>query len=183
MKMKHYIFYFLLKLYLYNCFTENPKYVFCGMDLCNTEGGICSKFNECICYPGYLTLTQNYQIENEKDNGLFSHVKCNYKQTSSFKAGLIEMIFGCGFGHFYAERTNFGTFKFLCVSIFCSCGCFFLYMIRKIRLEAQAEDHPYVSILFFLSIIFKITLVLWQLIDGILFFLKVYNDGNNVPLY
>lgn len=162
--------YVILVILINQCLSKEKQ--MCGYDMCNPEGGYCNKASICTCYPGYISY-KSYE----------DHSKCNYKQVSSIKAGLIEMIIGCGFGHFYAGRKGNGTVKLTCVIIL-SLGCFIsLYMIKKIREETEAEDHPYVSMFFLSLVIIKIIIVIWQLIDGILFFLEVYKDGNDLPLY
>jgi hypothetical protein len=141
------------------------------MEVCATEGGYC-KENQCICYEGYIT-----------NKLLNKHLKCNYKQIGRMKAGLIEMIFGCGFGHFYSGRNSMGILKLSCLIIFCSCCIMSVVMIRKIREETEAQDHPYITFFILLTSLFKIILILWQLIDGMLFFLGFYYDGNNFPMF
>lgn len=146
---------------------------FCGMEVCLSEGSYCGKENRCVCQEGYMTVENIHQ----------KNLKCNYKLTSSIKAGTIELLFGCGFGHFYAGRTGIGLFKLFCVSLFCTCCLGSLYMMKKIREETEAQDHPYVSLIVLLSVIYKIIMVIWQITDGFLFFLKIYKDGNDMPLY
>lgn len=146
--------------------------LFCGNSLCHPTGGKCINSSECICNPGYITI-------NYKDD----HINCNYKQTSRTKAFIIELIFGFGLGHFYSGRTGVGLLKFFCYSLFCSCCCTSLYLFRKIREESEAEDHPYVSLLFILSVIFKVSLVIWQIVDSFLFLIGYYKDGKGFRIY
>jgi hypothetical protein len=172
----------IIFLYLTYILSSKEKYRLCGFDLCSIEGGICKRENECFCYPGYITISKKIIVDDNEDE-IIDKSRCNYKQISSLKAGFIEMIFGCGLGHFYADRTLNGTIKFLFVSLICSFCLISGYMIKKIREETNAEDHPYVTVLFLLSIFLTFAMILWQLIDGILFFLGVYKDGNGIELY
>jgi hypothetical protein len=155
---------------LYNC-NNNQQTIIqqCGNSICSKEGGYC-KEDQCICYPGYTTVLRR------------DHTSCNYKQISRFKAGLLEMFLGCGFGHFYANRKLNGTLKLSCVILFCGCCIFSFYMMRKIREESHAQDHPWASLIFLLSVVFKIVVVCWQILDGILFFCGIYKDGFDMPL-
>ena len=153
------------------CQDDGPI-IFCGDNICHPNGGKCFDQIQCICNEGYTTI-----------NFPTYHVNCNYKQVSRTKAFLIELFFGFGLGHFYTGRTGMGLFKLFCYSLFCSCCCGSLYMIKKIREEMEAEDHPYVSLLFVLSIVYKVILVLWQLIDSVLFLINYYPDGKGVQLY
>jgi hypothetical protein len=145
--------------------------IFCGNDMCHPVGGKCVD-NKCICQGGYISA-----------NLSTFHTSCNYKQKSKLKAGLIEMFLGCGIGHFYAGRSFFGTIKLVFYSLFCSCCCYSLYIIRKIRREEEAEDHPYASLLFFCSMAYLGLLVLWQILDGFLFWFGIYSDGKGVNMY
>jgi hypothetical protein len=149
--------------------------IICGEYICHPEGGLCQKNDKCICFSGYTTI-----LPIDKNEHI---INCNYLQISGIKAGLIEMIIGCGFGHFYAKRILNGTIKLLSVSILLFCCVYSFVLIKRIREETDAEDHPYVSILFMLSILFKIFIVIWQIVDGILFFFKAYKDGNGIDLY
>ena len=58
-----------------------------------------------------------------------------------------------------------------------------LTMIKKIRQEIEAEDHQYVSMLVVFAAVMKVVIICWQILDGILFFLKFYKDGRDFPLY
>lgn len=151
---------------------EEQANIFCGNSICHPIGGRCINQTICVCEVGYTTIDYS---EN--------HIYCNYKQSSRIKAFLIEIFFGFGLGHFYAGRTGTGVFKLLCYSVFCMCCFTSLYMIKKIREESQAEDHPYVSLLFILSVIFKAGLLIWQVIDSVLFLLNYYRDGKGFQLY
>jgi hypothetical protein len=173
--------YFLL-IILFRVIISQPnsskiKEIICGTEICHPEGGYCNNEYKCICNPGYTTFSPIILPNAEHK------VNCNYKQKSDLKAGLLEMIFGCGLGHFYAGRKINGSIKLFCVLILCTCCCVTLVMMKKISQESQAEYHTFTSLLFLLSIVYTICLILWQFIDGILFFFGVYNDGNGIELY
>ncbi len=145
--------------------------IYCKTEICNSTGGVCNKEGHCQCYFGYLT-----------PNHLADHIKCNYKQISSMKAGLLEILLGCGFGHFYSGRTINGWIKLICTFIFCGGLMTSVLFIRKIRQEVEAEDHSYISLFIVSMVIFKVIVIVWQMVDGILFFFKVYKDGHGFEL-
>ena len=147
----------------------NPKLIQCKEEICDSLGGNCNREGTCTCYEGFTT-----------DSDL---IKCNYEQVSAIKAGLIELATGIGLGHFYAGRKLNGLFKLFCVGIFCACCTYSLIMMKRIREEAEAEDHPYVTLLVISAAVFKVVIIIWQIIDAVLFFLRIYKDGNNILLY
>jgi hypothetical protein len=157
-----------------NCELSNSmqdKLVYCKLEICNSFGGLCNGQGHCVCFNGFLT-----------PDHLKDHIKCNYEQHNSKIAGLLETIFGCGTGHFYTGRKSNGTLKLFLIFLFCGCIMTTLVLIRKIRQEVEAEDHPYISLFVILVAVFKIVLVIWQIVDGMLFFFKVYKDGNGYDL-
>jgi len=163
----------IISICLSKTYTEEENVnIFCGNSICHPIGGRCINQTVCVCKDGYTTIDYSG-----------NHIYCNYKQASRIKAFLIEIFFGFGLGHFYAGRSGTGLFKLFCYSIFWMSCCTSLYLIKKIREEPQAEDHPYVSLLFILSVIFKAGLVLWQIIDSVLFLLNYYRDGKGFQLY
>ena len=148
------------------------RQLICGKEICDASGGVCTTEGRCKCYEGYIT---GKSIDN--------HLKCNYEQVSSFISGMIELLTGIGLGHLYAGRKENGVFKLFCVALFCGCCVTSLMMMRKIREESEAEDHPYVTLLAFSGALFKIVIIIWQIVDALLFFLQVYKDGMGLPLY
>ena len=158
----------------------------CGLEVCNPEGAVCNVNKKCKCSKGFITTIAQSNEEKEKISPAQlqqTHLKCNYRQIMAFKAGLIELILGCGIGHFYAGRNINGVIKLLCVGLFCTCCIVSLVMIKKIREESEAEDHPYVTILVFSAAVYKVVIILWQILDAFMFFFNVYWDGKNYPLY
>jgi len=150
--------------------SAQENYIQCMKDSCYSHGGNCNSDGACTCFDGYFT-------------DKISIFKCDYKQTSAIKAGLIELATGCGIGHFYAGRKLNGLLKFFIVCLFCTMFSMSLTMIKKIRQEIEAEDHPYVSMLVVFAAVMKVVIICWQILDGILFFLKFYKDGRDFPLY
>lgn len=142
----------------------------CGKEICDSIGGYCSPKLRCNCYERYTTR-------------VYSTIQCDYKMISKFKAGIIELIFGFGLGQFYALRKTNGKFKlFLYIADIC-CFIMCLYYIKKIKNEEEAEDHPYVTLYVLFTVLFSISLIIWQIVDGFLFFFGSFKDGNGIPMY
>jgi hypothetical protein len=161
---------FFIVILLLRLISTQEKSIQCLKDSCYSLGGNCNSEGTCTCLEGYLT-------------DKFAILKCDYKQTSAIKAGLIELATGFGIGHFYAGRKLNGLLKFFIVAVFCTMCSSSLVMIKKIREEVEAEDHPYVSMLVIIAAVMKVVIVCWQILDGVLFFLKFYKDGRDFPLY
>ncbi len=169
--IKFKIFIFLLIIIISFTFIHSQdKPITCLKESCYSFGGNCNREGTCTCHEGYLT---------DKT----AILKCDYRQISSIKSGLIELATGCGLGHFYAGRKWNGLFKFFIMSIFCTMCMSSFIMIKKIREETEAEDHPYVTLIVVIATVFKVVIIMWQLLDGVLFFLRFYRDGRDFPLY
>ena len=167
---KSIIFQLLILLITFNFILNLEKPITCIKESCYPLGGNCNSEGTCTCFEGYLT---------DKSKIL----KCDYQQTSAIKAGLIEMATGCGLGHFYAGRKFNGILKFFIVALFCTMCSSSFVMIKKIREEVEAEDHPYVTFMVVMAAVIKVVIVCWQILDGFLFFMKFYRDGKDFPLY
>jgi hypothetical protein len=143
----------------------------CAQGLCDTTGGTCID-GMCICLKGYTTYLSSR-----------NHTLCNYAQKSSITAGLLELFFGNGTGHFYAGRSINGLVK-LCSSLFfCFSCCCSIFLIRKLEEDVRTAGHPHISFLFIFALTIGTSLVFWQVVDSILFLFGIYYDGNNTPLY
>ena len=138
--------------------------------LCDRTGGSCTD-NICLCNPGYITFL-SYK----------SRMYCNYEQKSRMKAGFLELILGNGIGHFYSGRSLNGLFK-LSLTIFICFSCYIsLFLIKKLEEDPRTAGHPHLSLLFIVTVSLVVIIVLWQILDGFLFFFGFYKDGNNLDL-
>lgn len=148
-------------------FDKNDNYSFSNLKESLTS---LKKMNQevlikCICLPGYVTYFDSY---NEIKN------YCNYKQKLSIIAAALEIVFGFGIGHIYAERIFFGLGKF-----FFSTFIWVLLMFIEGILMNSNNDKMKI-----LSKIFLIMIRSWQFIDFFLFYFKIYyKDGNGVSLF
>ena len=144
------------------------------LELCSQKGGICTEDLKCICIKGYST-------DFSDENFYF----CNYKQYNKIIAGLIELIFGFGFGHFYCQRYINGYFQLTIELLSCcllACLTGILYKLDIIINNGAISYNTYlITNLYFPLIIF--VLALWQIIDSILFLSCYYKDGNGISLY
>lgn len=145
-------------------------------------------FKSCVCDRGWT------------DDPYNSDVKCCYKRKSQFVAFALETFVGFGVGHFYIENDFVGMIKMLlCITLCCSCcliSVCFCYkedpntLIGENRGRRVYREHlnmssryPLKYKLFNFFLIFSCcSIVLWQLIDAILFGINFYSDGNGIRL-
>lgn len=148
---------------------EDIPPIICGKEKCNPQGGFCSPFLICKCYDDYTSTLSSKQ-------------KCDYKMISRFKSGLLEMIPGFGLGHFYALRNRNGAIKFFFSLIAIVCLIVSGMYIKEIREETEAVDHPYVSFFVLGTISLILIIIIWNIIDVILFWSNCYKDGNGITM-
>ena len=141
--------------------------------LCSIEGGECLSNNlKCKCKEGYTTLFN-------EENFLF----CNYKRSYKIVAGLIEFFFGFGFGHFYTKRYLNGFIQlFLEFIMYCLMAWLFVGLIIYDRRFNIFFDKIYLFLKLCCPLIIM-AIFFWQIIDAILFFRGIYQDGNGIDLY
>ena len=143
-------------------------------ELCSQIGGICTENLKCICKKGYST---DFNQENI--------YLCNYKQYNKYITGLIELLFGFGFGHFYCKRYLYGYIQLSIEFIFCCLMACLISAFYKIDFILNNGNPSYYTNLisnFYFPLI-VLALVSWQIVDSILFFFSVYKDGNGINLY
>ena len=141
-------------------------------DLCSKEGGECTTNYKCKCKEGFTTLFIEENIE-----------LCNYKRYNKLAAGIIELFFGFGFGHFYCKRylNGFIQLFFEFVS-YCLMSCLYVYFLiydNRFNLFFFPLTHRFLKLYCPLWIIIIFS---WQIIDSLLFFGGFYPDGNDVDL-
>jgi hypothetical protein len=160
----------------------------CNIDKCSPIGGECFLNNRCTCKKCYSTL---FNKENQ------NQIICNYPQSSSLIAGILEFLLPIGIGHFYTGSISFGVFKMLIgylmfYGIYVIVIYYFIYK-RSSELELrQPLTGGYQRLTITLGedvIKIKRAVLLSQLLFVIFHFLDVYNlfsgrymDGNNIPL-
>ena len=163
-----YIFYFIFKFCFFKLIISEKCEKFCS-----SEGGQCIKDIKCKCKEGY---TSNY-IDEE-------FLFCNYKKYNKITAGLIELFFGFGMGHFYCNRNLNGFIQLG--------GEVISYWLMIILIfPFYIYDHvfnfhiPYCifSYVKFYCPLFVVLIFSWQIVDSLLFLFKFYKDGNGIDLY
>ena len=159
---------------------------------CPLNQGICVG-GTCQCLNGYKTLFNNAL-------SLEQQIFCNYQQINHFIPLALELIPGIGLGHFYIGRYWLGIIK-LCLAItFVSCS---IYLYNELKIPSYVEaigktilnkiidtddlqsSRGGISMRDIAQILFNATFhpfwIFW-LFDLYMFFMKSYNDGNNIPL-
>lgn len=157
----------LIQVILSNSDNDESPPIICGKEKCEPKGGFCSPLLICKCYDDYTST-------------LFSIHQCDYKMISRFKAGLLEMVPGFGLGHFYALRKRNGAIKFFFSLVGIVCLFVSGIYIKEITEETEAVDHPYVSFFVLGTIVLILVVIVWNIIDVILFWGNCYKDGNGI---
>ena len=156
---------------------------------CPYNQGICVG-NTCECLAGYKTLFN-------KDTPISKRINCNYKQINHFIPLILE-FFLPGIGHFYVGKYWFGIIKLiLAIASFYSVYYVFsemrfpgfIYTFKKITTDTIYDGVCFcktgINSIDICQKIFNITfypLELFWLFDIFMYFFKVYNDGNGIPL-
>ena len=168
-----FIFYLILNICFFKYIISLDNISQKCQEFCSIEGGECLSHNlKCKCKEGYTTL---YNEEN--------FILCNYKRSNKFVAGLIELFFGFGFGHFYSKRYLYGSIQFFVEVIsYCLMICLFFCFI----IYDRHFNHYFTSTYLFVTIycpLVVVSIFFWQLIDSVLFFRGFYQDGNGIDLF
>ena len=104
------------------CSLNDLQHSTCDLTLCDPIGGYCVNY-DCMCNKCYISLN----LPND-------HRKCNYAQSSSIKAGIIEFIFPIGFGHLYLGNIGNAVIKMiLCLILVCGVYAGIAYYLINIR--------------------------------------------------
>eukprot|EP01084_Bolivina_argentea_P281128 480962_1 len=127
--------------------------------------GKCTMYGNCTCDWGYVT----YEPE-------FKNTYCNYQQKEQFTAFLLSFFLG-GFagGRWYVDDTSSAIIKCLLVFIGCGIGCICAYILGK----QQDEKTAFGCIPAFMA---SFALLIWCIVDIILFGLNVIPDSNGIEL-
>lgn len=148
---------------------EEVHPIICGKERCYPERGYCSPEMLCECYNDYTSTS-------------FSLLRCDYKMISRFKAGGLELIIGFGVGHFYSLRKSYGSFKLFCYIVLVTSLLISLFLMKKIRNEPEANDHPYISVFVLGTATMVVISIIWNVIDCFLFWCNCYKDGNGIRM-
>jgi hypothetical protein len=137
----------------------------CGSKQC--INGICQNFayEVCNCSDKYATVPED-NLQN-----------CNYQKKSQLLAFVLESFVTFGAGHFYIEDFKVGFLKLFVWVL----ACFIFISIRFIANKENANSSSGVMIAFF-GCFFCYVMVLWQIVDMVLFGINKIKDGNNIEL-
>jgi hypothetical protein len=138
----------------------------CGNTTCTASQANCSlDSTTCICNIGYETFPEQHSE------------MCNYEKKSQLIAFLLETFVSFGSGHFYINNLSKAISKFLVWILAYT-------LVISLRLLSFKRDENDTTLLFISlsSCIFCFIMVVWQIIDIILFGLNYYEDGNNIRL-
>lgn len=145
---------------------RNPIYFAegtCSNKTC--QNGICNDVNTCQCKSGYA------QVNDSNGNQL-----CNYKLKKQWIAFLLELFFVIGIGHFYCGRIVNGTVKLSAVFLVVTVDFLIKFLFRAERYKMQRGWNFLIYFLYLLVIV-------WQVVDIVLFGVNYYNDYYDLPLW
>ena len=146
----------------------------CGNSFCSIVGGICEKGSEgkiCKCQKDFTT---------PKEDEFYN---CCYKQKSSVKAFFLEACFLFGLGHFYVGNKKLGFIKVIVYTILLVPTI--LIILRRLYQKQRFIFDRNIIIKMFKTLwvlICGCTIIIWQMIDSVLFCLGGYTDNNGVKL-
>jgi TM2 domain-containing membrane protein YozV len=146
--------------------------LFCDNSICDEIGGFCIDDNICECKEGYTTLSTAHNFK-----------LCNYERKKAIKIAFLELFIGFGIGHFYTARYINGSIKLIIYSLLCCCCYCSIAIAYKLTQENQEGFNTMVTSFLKAYGIITNLLIVWQIIDFILFITGGYTDGNNISLY
>jgi hypothetical protein len=164
----------------------------CNPENCRADNGTCN-VNKCQCIKCYATIYNNIRY-NDKNN---LQIFCNYPQSSSMTAAILELILPIGIGHFYRGSISFGIFKMLIGYImFYGIYVIIIYYFIYTRTFNDELSRPltdsYQSITVTLGedvkkikhivLISQILFFILHLIDVYWLYTLNYLDGNQMPM-
>jgi TM2 domain-containing membrane protein YozV len=135
----------------------------CNVNNCSDPNARCMSSDTCQCKKGYAHTSRN------------EAKSCSYVQKSQSTLFILELFFPFGVGHFYAGQLLHGILKLLLFLFAFLFDCF----IRKIMTSNKIRE---TNLYQFISAIFYIILILWQITDLCFIGMNKYLDFNNVPL-
>lgn len=158
-----------------NYMPADQSYFFVYGIVCTTQD--CSPPN--YCYNSTTCVCGNGMADNNNltytNKATYQGAYCNYQQKNQLTAFLLEFFVASGSGHFYSGRILNGCLKlvgtlvpFILTCVICCIKC-------------TASDKG-TGILALISGILGCLLVVWILVDVIMFGLNKFKDGNGVPL-
>jgi hypothetical protein len=145
---------------------------YCDGSICDDTGGTCINDEICQCRDEFTTLPigKNYKL-------------CNYERKRSVSTAFLELLVGFGMGHFYCGRNINGSIKLILFMLLCCCCYCSILAAYKLTEENRQDLNTLVVYLLRIYSIVTNLLIIWQVIDFILFITGVYLDGNNISLY
>jgi len=150
---------------------EATNTIQCGVYQCVNNAGKCINFmmSNCTCLPEYDTFP------------VTSIIRCNYEKKMQKTAFLLELFLSYGSGHFYINNSKMAIPKFL----FWFTGYYLFIILRVIYKQKEDEDpdkNTFATVSIILGFIFLILMVIWQIVDLVMFGLNKYTDGNGIDL-
>ena len=146
----------------------------CGNTFCSKRGGRCEETESgkiCKCLPGFTTPEED------------EFYNCCYKQKSGIKAFFLEACLFFGVGHFYVGNKKLGIIKLIVYSVFFLSMLFIcfrrFYQKKRFIFDSNIIIKMFKTLWILAS---GCTVIIWQMVDSVMFCLGGYTDENGVKL-
>lgn len=149
---------------------SNPIYLGIGNCTESSCNGVCKDNNTCACENEYANK------DNAKNNSNSSQKLCSYKLYKQLTAFFLELFLILGFGHLYCGRVLNFLLKFFFILLMISLDFLFKYFI-------VVDSYYKKKSVYIISYFFYAIIIIWQVVDVVMFGLNKYKDGNDMPLW
>lgn len=102
---------------------------------------------------------------------------CTYKRKKQWIVFVLEVV-GFGVGHFYAEKYAYAIPK-LVVWIF----GWSMFIMMKVYSRKRGRNEEKAILVSMISCVLTLVMIIWYIVDLIIFGLNKYDDGNGVHFY
>ena len=138
----------------------------CGEYICDSENG------KCIGNPSSLCFCNDQFDTYPEDNKNM----CFYEKKKQFLAFIMESV-GFGIGHIYTENLALAIPKLMIYVFACSA-----IIILRIVSRKTEENNPTTLLVACIACTIGSVVIIWHIIDMILYALNSYKDGNGIEL-
>ena len=151
--------------------TTTPSTVFdlkCGQYRCPSTNGKCTGNNNetCICFNTFAS----YPLD--------TYDMCGYPKKKQLYAFLLEFFVTFGVGHFYTGKYTIGVIK-----IFFWLVCYVLFFFLRVINKKKEENSTVTLVIALLGCMCCCGMLIWQLVDILMYGLNQYLDGNGIELF
>lgn len=146
---------------------QTGQNITCGYTICYHGNGVCigNPPSSCVCFDGYDTYPYN------------SEIMCSYTKKKQLIAFILELVITFGIGHLYTLNFTMGIPKM----IFWIVGYVLLVSLRIVN-KKRADNNPTTLMLGLAGCIICSGMVVWQIVDLLMFAFNKHLDGYGIEL-